>query len=316
MSSGSVFGDPAGSRARRSPAGRPREGPVLGRQPDVGARKLLAERAAVDLVLDRRGAAHDVLHRAVLVHERGEHPHQLVRGRHRVVHPQAAALQRDDGHADVHEDVQQTLELVERPNLAGHNRGHRGRLATVGGEGSAHQYGYHRSGCAAFVDLAQNASCIVTTSGYAGARPRRPRARGAEANGANVANAAETVPRKPRREPEGTARTDAASADDGDSSEGRDASHPHRIDPRRAIAREREARGACGRARAARRPRCRRGRHRSGRRGGGGLEGDERAKECRADASRKASSNDEHRRTTGRKHPAVALSSSPAHAGG
>ena len=112
-----------------------REGPVLLRDPDVGGWELLAEGSGVDLVLDRGAAHHDVLDRTVLGDDGREHVHELLRRRHRVVHPQAPVCERHNRHPHVHEHVQQTLQLVERPHLPGHHLVHRGGLAPVGREG-------------------------------------------------------------------------------------------------------------------------------------------------------------------------------------
>ena len=112
-----------------------REGPVLPREPHVGGWELLAERTGVDLVLDRGAAHHDVLHRPVRVHDGREHVHELLRRRHRVVHPQPAVRHGHHRHPHVHQHVQQPLELVERPHLPGDHLRHRCGLAAVGREG-------------------------------------------------------------------------------------------------------------------------------------------------------------------------------------
>ena len=112
-----------------------REGPVLPREPHVGGWELLAERTGVDLVLDRGAAHHDVLHRPVRVHDGREHVHELLRRRHRVVHPQPAVRHGHNRHPHVHQHVQQPLELVERPHLPGDHLRHRRSLAAVGREG-------------------------------------------------------------------------------------------------------------------------------------------------------------------------------------
>mmetsp|Transcript_15244 Transcript_15244/g.65273 ORF Transcript_15244/g.65273 Transcript_15244/m.65273 type:complete len:440 (-) Transcript_15244:811-2130(-) len=75
-------------------------------------------------------------------------------------------------------------------------------LLPYGASGSAHQYGYHRSGCAALVALAQNASCMEITSGYGKGSPAASAARSRDQGSAPAANAA-AVPRKPRREASG-----------------------------------------------------------------------------------------------------------------
>ena len=108
-----------------------RKRPILRRQPHVGVRKRLAERPAVNLMLDRRAPDDDVFHGAVSFLQLLHHPHQLLRRRHRVVHPQSPPLQSRHRHSHVDEHVEQSLQLIERPHLPRHRLRERRRFAPV-----------------------------------------------------------------------------------------------------------------------------------------------------------------------------------------